>query len=287
MPEIVKISELSAAVTLDGTELVPVVQDGVTVRTTIDDIAALAPVPTITDLITDRSPFWAIANISGGALTTQPAALQTTGSGTQAFPAKDFTAYLTSLDCERRTSANSMNSNAYSLPSDGGATVQQSVSGNVRAGGYQFGAIMGSPTAQLGDRMFCGMYRYNTTIPVAGSDPSSRANICGFAVDEADVNVQFIHNDASGNATKTDLGVSWAALAGKALSMLITTPRGGGAVSYSLTVLDTGVEYSGTTAATNLPAADIDLSPIAALNTGEGAVAVQLYLNKLVWFKNT
>ncbi len=36
-----KISELTAAATLDGTELVPVVQDGETVRTTAQDIADL------------------------------------------------------------------------------------------------------------------------------------------------------------------------------------------------------------------------------------------------------
>jgi len=36
-----KISELTAAATLDGTELVPVVQDGETVRTTTQDIADL------------------------------------------------------------------------------------------------------------------------------------------------------------------------------------------------------------------------------------------------------
>lgn len=37
-----KISELDAAATLDGTELVPVVQDGETVQTTAQDIADLA-----------------------------------------------------------------------------------------------------------------------------------------------------------------------------------------------------------------------------------------------------
>jgi hypothetical protein len=41
MPDIVRISELTAAAALDGTEVVPVVQDGTTVRTTAQAIADL------------------------------------------------------------------------------------------------------------------------------------------------------------------------------------------------------------------------------------------------------
>jgi hypothetical protein len=42
-----KISELAAGTALAGTELVPLVQGGVTVRTTAQDIADLAPAPTV------------------------------------------------------------------------------------------------------------------------------------------------------------------------------------------------------------------------------------------------
>lgn len=41
-----KISQLTAAATLTGTEIVPIVQSGVTVSTTAQDIADLAPAPT-------------------------------------------------------------------------------------------------------------------------------------------------------------------------------------------------------------------------------------------------
>lgn len=41
-----KISQLTAAAALTGTEIVPIVQSGVTVSTTAQDIADLAPAPT-------------------------------------------------------------------------------------------------------------------------------------------------------------------------------------------------------------------------------------------------
>lgn len=52
-----KISDLGAAATLDGTELVPVVQSGATVQTTAQDIADLAPSGTsVTGYFADMPP---------------------------------------------------------------------------------------------------------------------------------------------------------------------------------------------------------------------------------------
>src|SRR4051812_40627956 len=44
-----KISELSAASSLTGTEIVPVVQSGATVRTTVTTLLAAAPPPVVSD----------------------------------------------------------------------------------------------------------------------------------------------------------------------------------------------------------------------------------------------
>lgn len=67
-----KISELTAAATLDGTELVPVVQDGETVQTTAQDIADLAAAPylkyvaLLTQADTDAPVATVLENTLGG-----------------------------------------------------------------------------------------------------------------------------------------------------------------------------------------------------------------------------
>ena len=58
----VQITQLAAAQALDGTELVPIVQNGVTVRTTTGDIAA-SPVLTAEFLLVNYDPTVPIAVI--------------------------------------------------------------------------------------------------------------------------------------------------------------------------------------------------------------------------------
>jgi hypothetical protein len=53
-------------------------------------------------------------------------------------------------------------------------------------------------------RAFAGMR--NSTAAPTDVNPSTLVNICGMGYDAADANIQFMHNDGSGAATKIDLG---------------------------------------------------------------------------------
>lgn len=284
----VAISELNTAAALDGSELIPIVQTAETVRTTAQAIADLVTIPSPPSLIAvnaAQTVFGMFFITFTGTYSVLLSGTTLTLAGTGSNPAKNYTTYLTSLDCEKIVTAASPNSLASRKNAQDGMTIIRAVSGNARAGGFSLAAVFGSTTAALGDRMFTGAAEFNTD-PCNGGDPSSRANILGFAVDAADVNVQFIQNDGAGGATKTDLGVSWASLSGKALRAQIEVAAGGASVDYSLTVLDTGVSYSGTVT-TNLPAADTDLGINCGVNTGAGSTVRNIYVNKLIWAKNT
>jgi parallel beta-helix repeat protein len=75
-----------------------------------------------------------------------------------------------------------------------------------RGGFYVVGRV-GVATHQAGKRMFAGM---NTSFAAPTNvEPSSVFNILGIGCDAADTNLQFMHNDASGAATKVDLGANY------------------------------------------------------------------------------
>ena len=56
-------------------------------------------------------------------------------------------------------------------------------------------------------RAFAGMR--NTIAAPTDVDPSTLTNICGMGYDAADTNIQFMHNDGAGRATKIDLGAAF------------------------------------------------------------------------------
>lgn len=94
---------------------------------------------------------------------------------------------------------------------------------------------------------------HSATGTPSNTDPSGFTNILALAADAADANAHFIHNDASGAATKVDLGITKASLVNKLLILTITCPVGGGSVHFSLYVVNDAVEYTAD-AVTNLPA---------------------------------
>ncbi|MFN3992549.1 MAG: DUF2793 domain-containing protein [Tabrizicola flagellatus] len=70
---------------------------------------------------------------------------------------------------------------------------------------FRWGPATGVATATT--RAFAGM-RGATTAPT-DVNPSTLTNICGMGWDSGDANIQFIHNDGTGAATKIDLGASF------------------------------------------------------------------------------
>jgi hypothetical protein len=103
------------------------------------------------------------------------------------------------------------------------ALINTNVSGanaGIRGGGAQFWT---GPTGSWGGffliarfvfssasdsyRWFCG-FNTSTSNPVAGQNPSAFITMVGFGCDAADSNIFFMHNDASGAATKINTGIA-------------------------------------------------------------------------------
>jgi len=108
---------------------------------------------------------------------------------------------------------------------------------------------------------------------VGNSQPSALTNIIAFANDSGDTNLQIMYNDASGTATKTDLGSSFPAnrTAGAAITTiyscyLYNAPASSNVI-YRIVNKETGAVAQGTLS-TNLPASTVGLNFFGARTMG-------------------
>lgn len=76
-------------------------------------------------------------------------------------------------------------------------------------GGFLYRCLWGPATgvSVATTRGFCGLADW--TAAPTDVEPSTRINIIGMGWDAADANIQFMHNDGAGAATKIDLGASF------------------------------------------------------------------------------
>jgi hypothetical protein len=140
-----------------------------------------------------------------------------------------------------------------------GGAMQYSVGSNIADTGGFFLAIIFSPATGVTNashRLFVGM-QPNVSAPT-DVNPSTLLNICGIGYDAADTQIQFMHNDGTGAATKIALGASFPkpnADRTKAYRLFLYSPPGTTqSLSYLLRDLETGAEATGTVT-TDLPAA--------------------------------
>lgn len=116
-----------------------------------------------------------------------------------------------------------------------------------------WGTATGIATTSATHRGFCGL---RTGTP-SDADPSGLTNIVGMGWDSADANIQFMHNDGSGTATKIDLGAGFPRPTtdrGNVYELIMFSPPGTTqSVGYLVRNLLTGAEASGVVT-TNLPA---------------------------------
>ena len=116
-----------------------------------------------------------------------------------------------------------------------------------------WGTATGIATTSATHRGFCGL---RTGTP-SDADPSGLTNIVGMGWDSADANIQFMHNDGSGTATKIDLGAGFPRPTtdrGDVYELIMFSPPGTTqSVGYLVRNLLTGAEASGVVT-TNLPA---------------------------------
>jgi hypothetical protein len=168
----------------------------------------------------------------------------------------------------------------------------------VRAGAQQ--KSLGGPAAGLGGfmlvwrwapatgvtnashRAFAGM-RASTAAPT-DVNPSTLTNICGMGYDAADANIQFLHNDGTGTATKIDLGAAFAkpnADRSAVYEIAMFAPPGTTQVlSYEVTNLVSGAVASGTVT-TDLPSTTTLLAPYSYVSVGGVSSVVGIMVNSL------
>lgn len=155
---------------------------------------------------------------------------------------------------------------------DGSASVYRATTGG--GPGFEWRFLTGLATTKTDMRMFFGLTAA-TGAPTATADPSTFVNCLGFGKDQADTNLQFMHNDGSGTCTKVNLGVSPATLAGRLLDMRIKAAVDG-TVTYDLWDIDTNTHYAGSVS-TDLPAVDTRLYARAWVNTGSATSTAPVY----------
>lgn len=155
----------------------------------------------------------------------------------------------------------------------------------IRGGAVQF--TIGGPSAGLGGfhliwrwgpatgvtnaahRAFVGMR--NTTAAPTDVNPSTQTNICGMGYDSADANIQFMHNDGTGTATKIDLGAGFPKpntdLTAVYEIAMFSRPGTPSAVTYEITNLVTNAVATGTVT-TDLPSTTTLIAPYSYMSVG-------------------
>jgi hypothetical protein len=153
-----------------------------------------------------------------------------------------------------------------------GGALQWTLGGNgAGLGGFhlvwRWGPATGVATAT--HRAFVGMR--NSTAAPSDVNPSTLINCCGMSYDSADTNIQFIHNDGSGAATKIDLGSGFPKpntdLSSVYEVALFAPPGTTQTLSYEVTNLVTGEVATGTVT-TDLPSITTLLTPYGYMSVG-------------------
>lgn len=159
--------------------------------------------------------------------------------------------------------------------------IYRAISGSAIGGGFTFQAAFSLGTISAGQRVFFGLYASGSAI--GNVEPSSLLNMVGFACDSTDTNLQVMHNDGSGTATKVDLGFTLASLQGKYLIIGLSATAGGN-VQYTLTVADDDDTFEGELS-TDLPETDAGLAPHLHANTAAVTTAIQLRISRfgMIW----
>lgn len=138
-------------------------------------------------------------------------------------------------------------------------------------GGFHMALIWGPATgvATTTSRAFAGML--GSVAAPTDVQPSSLLNICGMGWDAADANIQFMHNDGAGTATKIDLGASFPVPVVDRTSVyrieLYAPPGTTQSLSYQVTDLVSGAVATGTVT-TDLPATSQLLAPYNYMSVG-------------------
>jgi hypothetical protein len=151
-------------------------------------------------------------------------------------------------------------------------------------GGFSYHCTFGPATgvATTTHRMFVGM----TTSTAAPTDvePSSLLNMFGVGYDAADANLQFMRNDGTGTATKTDLGANFVVPTTDRTALyrldMYAAPNST-TLNYRVTNLTTGNSSTGTITTTDLPAVNTAMSARGYMSVGGTSSVIGIALKNL------
>jgi len=137
-------------------------------------------------------------------------------------------------------------------------------------------------------RVFAGLF---SSLAVFGNvNPSSQVNIFGVGADTGDANLQLIHNDASGTATKVDLGFDFPAntsATDEYLFQCYNLPNELSSIWWRLINVTSGVATSWAEVTTDLPSTTSGsyINPRLWRNNGTTALAVRLSIMDMTLLK--
>lgn len=217
-------------------------------------------------LIYDGSQSWWIP-VTGVAAPTALGAAAPTASGTNTLIAVASTNRFTRM---KRTTY-LVTTAATSAVAGFRGVNSVTVGGNAAGDGGFFYALRWGPStgvATATTRAFAGL---RSSAAPADVNPSGLSSLVGMGWDSGDANVQFMHNDATGTATKIDLGASFPRPTvdnTTAYELVMFSPPGTTqSVSYQITNLTTGAVATGTVT-TNLPTTTLLMGPYVYMSVG-------------------
>jgi hypothetical protein len=153
------------------------------------------------------------------------------------------------------------------------------VFGAAAAGGFFMTTRFGVETVVANQRVAVGLFSTVSAIPTT-QIPSALTNCIFAGWDSTDTNLQIMHNDATGNCTKINLGASFPAnLPAAMYELALFCPPNGDAVGYRVVRLDTGATAEGTITTDLMPKQTL-LYWHAYANNGGTAAAVVLGISR-------
>ena len=167
--------------------------------------------------------------------------------------------------------ANSAVSFRFAVP----LTYRGEVFGSIATGGFFAASRFAVPSTTALQRCAVGLFN-TTSVLITTLSPSASLNLICVGWDSGDANLQVIHNDGAGAATKIDLGANFPANNPAAVyeAIFFCAPNGD-VVGYRIKRLDTDDVAVGTIT-TDLPAKATTLTWHAYANNGGTAAAVLL-----------
>lgn len=196
--------------------------------------------------------------------------------GTLTAPTIAATNLKTSVNRVRVVSATTANS-ASEMRTAGAQVWRGNAAG---LGGFFYSATFSVNSTTTNQRLFVGLMNA-TGATATTSAPSALTNILGVGWDSADTTLQIMHNDASGTATKVNLGANFPSNTTAAVyEVTLFSAANGSTISYRVKRLDTEQTASGTIS-TDMPANTSFLCRHEYMNNGGTAAAVDLEIMRV------